>query len=54
MNSTPSNQSGNARGSGYGGNQTINLVVDGRVLTAVVLNNLTGQLQLNGAGRQFR
>src|SRR5258707_430693 len=54
MSSTLSNQGGSAWGSGYGGNQTINLVVDGRVLTAIVLTNWTGQLQLNRAGMTFR
>jgi phage-related protein len=41
-------------GSATGGNQTINLVLDGRVVTQVVLNNLTGQMQMNGLGRAFR
>lgn len=34
--------------------QPITLMVDGKVLSQVVFNNLTGQLQLNGAGRAFR
>jgi TP901 family phage tail tape measure protein len=42
------------QGGGYGGNTTIPLVVDGRVLAEVVLNRMTGQLQMNGMGRSFR
>lgn len=41
-------------GGGGGGTYTVQLVVDGRVLSQVVMNNLGGQLQLNGAGRAFR
>ena len=41
-------------GNGLGGNQTINLVVDGKVLTQVVMNSVTGQMQMNGLGRAFR
>ncbi len=42
------------QGGGYGGNTTIPLVVDGRVLAEVVLNRMTGTLQMNGMGRSFR
>jgi TP901 family phage tail tape measure protein len=41
-------------GGALGGNTTIPLMVDGQVLASVVLNRLTGQMQMNGVGRAFR
>lgn len=51
--------SGGAMGvGGFGGGgvrtATYNLVFDGKVLTTIVMDNLTGQLQLNGMGRALR
>ena len=40
--------------SGGGGNQTINLVVDGKILSTVVMNYWTGVAAANGLGRSFR
>jgi TP901 family phage tail tape measure protein len=34
--------------------QTINLTVDGKTLSQVVLSNVNGQMQMNGLGRAFR
>jgi phage-related protein len=37
-----------------GGNITIPVTIDGRVITEVVVNRITGQLQSNGMSRAFR
>lgn len=41
-------------GGRYGGAQTFNLVLDGKIIAQYVMNDLTGQLQLNGTGRMWR
>jgi phage-related protein len=46
--------SGGIAGGNANGVQTINLVLDGNTISQVVLNQLTGQMQMNGLGRAFR
>ena len=41
----------NAAGGGNTGTTVNNFIIDGRVVAKSVMNNLTGQLQLNGMGR---
>lgn len=41
-------------GGGTGGTTIVNLVLDGQVIGQAAIDHLTGQLQLNGAGRAFR
>lgn len=45
---------GSTSAGGSGGMSTVNLVLDGNVLGQVVVNHITGQMQLNGLGRAFR
>jgi TP901 family phage tail tape measure protein len=44
----------NGVGGVVGGNTTVPLIVDGQVLAQVVLNRVTGHMQMNGMGRSFR
>jgi TP901 family phage tail tape measure protein len=50
--SVPSTLSG--LGGMAGGNTTVQLVMDGRITAEVVLNRITGHMQMNGMGRAFR